>query len=110
MPVIRLAHLTPEQVRAYRIADNKLASSAGWDDELLAAELHALNAAGFDLGLTGFEGEDLDRLLAPLDEGDGLAGEDIIPEPPRTRFRGQAISGCSVSIGCCAATRPAAPT
>ena len=59
-----------------------LSELSGWDDELLAAELHALNAAGFDLGLTGFEGEDLDRLLAPLDEGDGLAGEDVIPEPP----------------------------
>src|SRR5512134_2220840 len=82
VPVIRLSHLTPEQVRAYCIADNRLAELSGWDDELLAAELHALNAAGFDLDLTGFEGEDLDRLLAPLDEGDGLAGEDVIPEPP----------------------------
>jgi DNA modification methylase len=82
VPIIRLSHLTPEQVRAYRIADNRLSELAGWDDELLAAELHALNAAGFDLDLTGFEGEDLDRLLAPLDEGDGLAGEDTIPEPP----------------------------
>ena len=82
VPIIRLSHLTPEQVRAYRIADNRLSELSGWDDALLAAELHALNAAGFDLGLTGFEGEDLDRLLAPLDEGDGLAGEDVIPEPP----------------------------
>ena len=82
MPIIRLSHLTPEQVRAYRIADNRLSELSGWDDELLAAELHELNAAGFDLALTGFEGEDLDRLLAPLDEGDGLAGEDVIPEPP----------------------------
>ena len=82
VPIIRLSHLTPEQVRAYRIADNRLSELSGWDDELLAAELHALNAAGFDLGLTGFEGEELDRLLAPLDEGDGLAGEDVIPEPP----------------------------
>src|SRR5512134_1972802 len=82
VPVIRLGHLTPEQVRAYRIADNRLAELSGWDDELLAAELHALNAAGFDLDLTGFEGEDLDRLLAPLDECDGLPGEDTIPEPP----------------------------
>jgi DNA modification methylase len=82
VPIIRLSHLTPEQVRAYRIADNRLSELSGWDDELLAAELHALNAAGFDLGLTGFEGEDLDRLLAPLDDGDGLVGEDVIPEPP----------------------------
>ncbi len=82
VPIIRLSHLTPEQVRAYRIADNRLSELSGWDDELLAAELHALNATGFDLALTGFEGEDLDRLLAPLDEGDGLIGEDVIPEPP----------------------------
>jgi ParB-like chromosome segregation protein Spo0J len=85
VPVIRLSHLTPEQVRAYRITDNRLAELSGWNDELLAAELHALNAAGFDLDLTGFEGEDLDRLLAPLDDdGEELAGEDVIPEPPVT--------------------------
>ena len=82
VPVIRLSHLTPEQVRAYRVADNQLVLAGAWDEELLAAELHALNAAGFDLDLTGFDQEELDRLLAPLDEGDGLAGEDVIPEPP----------------------------
>ena len=82
VPIIRLSHLTPEQVRAYRIADNRLSELSGWDDELLAAELHALNAAGFDLGLTGFEGEDIDRLLASLDEADGVTGEDVIPELP----------------------------
>ena len=54
----------------------------GWDDELLAAELQALDAAGFDLGLTGSDGADLGRLLASLDEGDGRAGEDVGPEPP----------------------------
>ena len=82
VPVIRLSHLSPEQVRAYRVADNQLVLAGAWDEELLAAELHALNAAGFDLDLTGFDQEELDRLLAPLDEGDGLAGEDVIPEPP----------------------------
>jgi DNA modification methylase len=81
-PVIRLDHLSPEQVRAYRVADNQLVLAGAWDEELLAAELHALNAAGFDLDLTGFDQEELDRLLAPLDEGDGLAGDDVIPEPP----------------------------
>lgn len=81
VPVIRLSHLTPAQVRAYRIADNRFAELAGWDDELLAAELHALNAEGFDLDLTGFDGAELDRLLAPLDE-DGAVDGDVIPEPP----------------------------
>jgi DNA modification methylase len=69
-------------VRAYRVADNQLVLEGAWDEELLAAELHALNATGFDLDLTGFDQEDLDRLLAPLDKGDGLAGEDDISEPP----------------------------
>ena len=80
VPVIRLSHLSPEQVRAYRVADNQLVLAGAWDEELLAAELHALNATGFDLDLTGFDQED--RLLAPLDGDDGLAGEDVIPEPP----------------------------
>ena len=81
VPVIRLSHLTPAQVRAYRIADNRFAELAGWDDDLLAAELHALNADGFDLDLTGFDGAELDRLLAPLDE-DATDDEEAIPEPP----------------------------
>jgi ParB-like chromosome segregation protein Spo0J len=81
VPVIRLSHLTPAQVRAYRIADNRFAELAGWDDELLASELHALNAEGFDLDMTGFDGAELDRLLAPLDD-EGAADEEAIPEPP----------------------------
>ena len=44
VPVIRLAHLTPEQVRAYRIADNKLALDAGWDEELLVRVLDETHA------------------------------------------------------------------
>lgn len=71
VPVIRLGHLTADQARALRIADNKLTELAGWDDALLAQELHALNAEGFDLELTGFSDEELDELMAPLaDNGD----------------------------------------
>src|SRR3989337_2032696 len=54
VPCIRLGHLTEAQRRAYVIADNKLALNSGWNEELLAAELHALNGEGFDLSLTGF--------------------------------------------------------
>src|SRR5262249_12564532 len=45
---------TPEQRRAYVIADNKLALNADWDDALLTLEIGDLKDAGFDLGLTGF--------------------------------------------------------
>ena len=79
-PVLVLEHLTPEQRRAYLIVDNKLALNAGWDDALLAAELAQLKDEGFDLALTGFGEDELDRLL----DGDAAAesDEDVAPEPP----------------------------
>jgi DNA modification methylase len=98
VPVVVLDHLTDAQRRAYVIADNKLALNAGWNEELLAAELHALNGDGFDLALTGFDGAELDRLMALLDEdadtsGNGRTGEnaeddeadpaDEVPEPAK---------------------------
>ena len=85
VPVIRLDHLTDAQARAYRLADNQLALNAGWDDELLAAELARLQEDGFSLDLIGFSDEDLDRLMADPEaegDGDGEADEDEIPEPP----------------------------
>ncbi len=77
--------LTTAQRRAYVIAGNKLALNAGWNEELLAAELHALNGEGFDLALTGFSDDELDALMAPLgDETDTAdnAGEDAADEMP----------------------------
>ena len=86
VPVVLLDHLSEAQRRAYILADNKLALNAGWDEETLAAELHALNGDGYDLGVIGFSDEELDVLMAPLDdEGDGQGdetGEDEVPEPP----------------------------
>ena len=88
VPVLVLDHLSEAQRRAYVIADNKLALNAGWNDELLAAELHALNGEGFNLELTGFDETELDRLMAPLDDDAGTGGDatdaaDEAPEPPR---------------------------
>lgn len=94
VPVIELGHLTPTQKRAYVIADNRLAMDAGWDDEMLALELAEIAEAGFDLGLTGFAEDEIERLLDGLEEaaeadeteGEGDADEgadDDIPEPPR---------------------------
>jgi DNA modification methylase len=80
VPVIRASHLTPAQVRAYRLADNRLAELSGWHEELLAAELAALRDEDFDLGLLGFDDAEIDRLLA---ESSGEAGAaDEAPEPP----------------------------
>jgi hypothetical protein len=50
-PVIVLAHLSPTQRRALMIADRRIADNAGWDDEMLAAELAALRDEDVDLGV-----------------------------------------------------------
>lgn len=80
VPCIRLAHLTDAQKRAYVIADNKLALNAGWDDALLALELRDLAEMGFDLELTGFDGSEIDDLLADLDGDEGQGSADDVPE------------------------------
>src|ERR1700730_16934895 len=61
VPVIILDHLSEAQKRAYILADNQLALNAGWDEELLRVELAALQDEDFNLGLIGFEDEELAR-------------------------------------------------
>jgi hypothetical protein len=79
-PVIVLSHLTPTQRRALMIADNQIATNAGWNEEMLSAELAALKDEAFDLELLGFDDADLDRLLATtLEESEDI---DDAPEPP----------------------------
>jgi len=84
VPVIVLDHLSPEQRRAYILADNQLALNAGWDAELLSLELSELGELGFDLSLLGFDDEQLAELvpeveqLPPGEQGD----PDNVPEPP----------------------------
>jgi DNA modification methylase len=82
--VIVLDHLTEAQRRALVIADNRIAENAGWDEELLRAELESLREIDFDLDLIGFSEAELDALLGDLDgsEEGAVDGEDEIPEPP----------------------------
>ena len=84
VPVIVLDHLTEAQKRAYIIADNQLALNAGWDEELLRAELAALQDEDFNVRLIGFEDEELARLLAAQNAAEGLTEEDAVPELPDT--------------------------
>ncbi|MEZ5537626.1 MAG: hypothetical protein R3F02_18655 [Thiolinea sp.] len=68
-----------DQVRAYVIADNQVPRNSIFDEKLLAEELAALKEMDFDLGLTGFENDEIDRLLADLDadvDGSGVFGGD----------------------------------
>lgn len=64
VPVMVARGWTAEQIRAYVIADNKLALNAGWNDEILKAELADLEAADFDLQTIGFGEAELDELFS----------------------------------------------
>lgn len=85
VPCLRLGHLTEAQRRAYVIADNKLALNAGWDEEMLAQEMRALADMDFDLSLIGFDGDEIDEMLATLDATpEGQTDPDDTPPPPET--------------------------
>lgn len=84
VPVILCDEWTEAQVKAFRLMVNRSVAWADWDEELLAQELIDLNGLDFDLGLTGFEDEELARLLAAQDAWAGLCDEDAAPEPPQT--------------------------
>ena len=63
VPCVFADHLTPAQKKAYIIADNRMAQDAGWDEELLRIEIEALQAEAFDIGLTGFEEQEIADLF-----------------------------------------------
>jgi len=82
VPVHVARGLTPEQVRAYRLADNATRDRSEWDFELLPIELGELRDAGFELGLLGFDEEKLAGLLDTGELKEGLTDPDAVPEPP----------------------------
>jgi DNA modification methylase len=64
VPTVRLDQLSEEQVRAYVLADNKLAENAGWDRSILAIELqHLLTLGDLDVTVTGFEVPEIDLIM-----------------------------------------------
>jgi DNA modification methylase len=81
VPVHVATGLTPDQVKAYRIADNKTAELAEWDYDRLVQELAELQQADFDLDVVGFSGDELDDLLHAEVEA-GLTDPDAVPAPP----------------------------
>src|ERR1700761_5960835 len=86
VPVIRLGHLSPPQLRAFMISDNSIAERSGWDRELLARELGELieimPTEGLDISLTGFETAEIDLLLTDMAAKPVLAPEDVMPPIP----------------------------
>jgi DNA modification methylase len=88
VPTVRIEHMSETQIRAYVIADNKLALNAGWAPEILKLELEELSSnLGFEVTLTGFVTAEIDQILLGADEEGDEA--DIVPE---TNHIGPAVS------------------
>ena len=87
VPCVFVDYLTEAQKKAYILADNRMASDAGWDKELLKVEIEALQAEDFDLGLTGFD----EKELASFFDADNDVHEDDfdvdaeLEKPPVTK-------------------------
>lgn len=77
VPTVSVDHLAPEEIRAYALADNQLATLAGWDRELLSLEIAELefHIPGIDLTVTGFEIEQIEILR------DVAGSKQVKPEP-----------------------------
>ena len=81
VPVVQLEHMTEAQRKAYVLADNRIALNSGWDTGMLTLELQELKD-DIDLSLLGFDADELDALLNPIEETEGLTDEDAVPDVP----------------------------
>ena len=81
VPIHTAKDLSDAQIQAYRITDNRSAQEAEWDEDLLRIELGDLRDQDFNLALTAFDEDELERLLADALE-EGLTDPDDVPDVP----------------------------
>jgi DNA modification methylase len=84
VPCVIAEDLTPEQVKAFRIADNRTAEIAEWNYDLLPIELKELQGDGFDMSLLGFDTSELEQLLSDVKDEveEGETDADDVPDVP----------------------------
>jgi hypothetical protein len=82
VPVHVARELTPLQCRGLRLADNRTSQESTWDLEMLGEEILELKALDFNVGLTGFDLQEIKGFLLKGEGGSGLTDPDAIPEPP----------------------------
>lgn len=86
VPVHVADNLTPAQVKAYRLMDNRSHEETDWDLELLGTEIEELRGLDFDLSLTGFNPRELDDFLSDPEADDRANLVPEIPEHPTARL------------------------
>ena len=77
VPVIVCGDLSPAQVRALRIADNRIAEASSWDEDLLSREIAALLDLDYEIDVLGFDPDEVAALLA--EPTAGLTDPDAVP-------------------------------
>lgn len=91
IPAIFVGHLSPAQVRALILFDNRI-SETGFDAELLRVEIEGLAELDASLlGLTGFDCNELDAILAGIKEDGADTEEENVAEVPKLKFGGHSI-------------------
>lgn len=79
VPAVFLEHLSEAEIRAFRIADNKITENPEWDNNVLLEEfLYLLPMAEIDIEAIGFEIAEVDRLMQ---NAIGAVDEQDVPEP-----------------------------
>lgn len=91
VPYIIKDDLTPEQVKAYRIADNKLAELSTWDEEALKAELFELQELDYPLEVMGFTEMDLKDLFEEKEEPKAKKPKEEKTTLPMLRFGSNSV-------------------
>lgn len=88
VPCLKITNLSEAKKKAYILADNRLALSAGWNKDILSVELERLKELDFDISLTGFLTEELNDIIGDVDAS-GLVDENdappVVDEPPVTK-------------------------
>lgn len=100
VPCVFVDYLTEAQKKAYIIADNRFAQDAGWDEELLRIEIEALQGMDFDVGLTGFNDDEIADLFAGDDKPE--AEDDDFDLSAALEKASLGISGQSADTALCA--------
>lgn len=86
VPVHVMHGASPEEIRAYRIADNRVGEIAKWDESLLVSEIQGLRAEGFDTSLLGWDANGLAKILGEVPDPAPARLDDLPEAEPVTRL------------------------
>ncbi len=97
VPVHVAKDMTPEQVRKYRLMDNRCHEETDWDLEVLTLEIKELEALDLDLKFTGFEPREIDEFLVNPDPAADEAANQVPPVPTKPASRLGDLWQCGAS-------------